>query len=73
MALHSREVVRKITAHIVPRGDLMQEHIHVMPNGVIIDTTYAARTEEEREKVDIAVAEACWAIVDELRARGEEV
>jgi hypothetical protein len=64
------EVVRKSIQHMLPRGGHMQR---TASNGVILDFSYAAQTEAEREQVLREIEEAAWGIVDELMERGEAV
>lgn len=70
MSLHSARVVRQRPLHTHNRGDGMR---YVMSNGVVINTQYAAKTEEEKEEVEKALSKAVWAIIDELIERGEAV
>jgi len=62
--------VQSKVQHRLPRGGHMQR---TASNGVVLDYTYAAQTEPEREQVLREIEEAAWGIVDELMERGEAV
>ncbi|RXZ84461.1 hypothetical protein EBB07_00090 [Paenibacillaceae bacterium] len=61
----------KPAAHTHPyRGDRMQ---HVLSNGVIIDTTFAAKTPEEKDSIDADIQAALEPIIESILMRGEEL
>ena len=69
------EVVHSNLAHKIHRGDesMVVAEYQIGKTKVKINTAYVCKTPEEREKIDREIALACWAIVDELVARGEAI